>query len=137
MVDVCSVRNVADYARALVDGTVVLLTQWPGGANAQTTVRLLQTRPNFGGSRVWFQCPGCRRRSKKLYALETRPSFACRGCHSLVYRVQADKALATAYWHWILYHKGCRRGIKKVARFFELWKGCRDRQENFDWGRRS
>jgi hypothetical protein len=136
-VDVSSVRNVADYARALVDGAVVLLTQWPSGESAQTTVKLVQTMPSFGGSRPWFECPECGRRCKKLYILETRPAFGCRACHNLIYRLQSDKALATAYWHWAFHHLGRRRGIKRVARFFELWQGCRNRGEKFDWGRRS
>lgn len=44
---------------------------------------LLQTPCTFGGSRVWFSCPGCQHRRAILYAF--RGAFRCRTCHRLAY----------------------------------------------------
>jgi hypothetical protein len=52
-------------------------------------IALTRTRPNFGGLRWWFLCPGdgqpCRRRCHKLYLPAGGRGFACRLCHGLVY----------------------------------------------------
>ena len=46
-------------------------------------VPLSKTDCTFGGSRVWFYCPGCGRRRAILYGLQSR--FRCRACHRLGY----------------------------------------------------
>jgi len=52
-------------------------------------ISVVRTRPNFGGFRWWFLCPGagqlCGRRSYKLYLPATGSGFACRMCHGLAY----------------------------------------------------
>ena len=52
-------------------------------------IPVVRTRPNFGGFRWWFLCPGagdaCGRRSYKLYLPATGSRFACRSCHGLAY----------------------------------------------------
>ncbi len=47
-------------------------------------IRLVRTPCNFGGSRVWFQCPAqvCGRRVSILYG---EGIFACRRCYDLAY----------------------------------------------------
>lgn len=52
-------------------------------------VRLTWTGCNFGGRRVWWQCPaaGCGRRVAVLFGGAV---FACRQCHRLAYRCQRE-----------------------------------------------
>jgi hypothetical protein len=45
------------------------------------------TRCNYGGSRVWFVCPTCRRRVAILYGAF---AFACRLCRRLAYDSEQD-----------------------------------------------
>lgn len=42
----------------------------------------------LGGSRPWWRCPECGRRTAKLYLPPERWRFACRQCHDLVYWTQ-------------------------------------------------
>ena len=46
-------------------------------------IRLTRTTCTFGGTRVWFGCPGCGTRCAVLRALGGR--FRCRACHRLAY----------------------------------------------------
>lgn len=46
-------------------------------------IRLARTPCTFGGSRVWFWCPGCGARRAVLYALGSW--FRCRVCHRVAY----------------------------------------------------
>ena len=54
-------------------------------------IRLLTTRPNYGGVRWWFQCPlvindrPCGRRVGKLYNPPGGTYFGCRHCYDLTY----------------------------------------------------
>jgi hypothetical protein len=54
-------------------------------------VRLVTTRPHFGGLRWWFLCPvtvnevACGRRVGKLYLPPGARYFGCRHCHRLTY----------------------------------------------------
>lgn len=54
-----------------------------------------RTPCNYGGERVWFQCPaqGCGRRVAKLYGGKV---FACRKCHRPAYPSQKEGAAARA-----------------------------------------
>jgi len=49
-------------------------------------LRLVATRPYFGGVRWWVVCPGCGSRAGKLYLPPGRCSLRCRKCHGLTYR---------------------------------------------------
>jgi hypothetical protein len=53
-------------------------------------IALAYSRAQFGGTRVYFVCPGseCRRRVSKLYFV--RGAFRCRNCHGLAYKSQAE-----------------------------------------------
>ena len=57
-------------------------------------VRLVTTRPHYGGARWWFLCPlrrgtmPCGRRVRKLY--RAGRYFGCRGCHDLTYRSRQE-----------------------------------------------
>jgi hypothetical protein len=41
---------------------------------------------SFGGRRWWMRCPGCQRRSGKLYLSPRARTFGCRACQNLTYR---------------------------------------------------
>jgi hypothetical protein len=55
------------------------------GEEIDEVFRLEVTRPNYGGVRFWFTCPGCRRRRRKLYLPPGGRRFRCRPCHDLTY----------------------------------------------------
>jgi hypothetical protein len=42
------------------------------------------------GERIWFQCPACQCRARKLHWPPRRRRFACRRCHDLLYQSQVD-----------------------------------------------
>jgi hypothetical protein len=46
-------------------------------------IPLVTSACHFGGSRVWFACPGCASRCAVLFYLAGR--FRCRSCHQLAY----------------------------------------------------
>ena len=56
----------------------------------QYTVWLDRTPCNYGGTRAWFLCPGCRRRVAILYGGNI---FACRRCYELAYQNQRESDL--------------------------------------------
>lgn len=49
----------------------------------QEDISLMRTPCTFGGTRIWFVCPGCSTRPAVLYALAGY--FRCRTCHQLAY----------------------------------------------------
>ena len=54
-------------------------------------VRLVTTRPNYGGLRWWFLCPvsaqrGIEKRAAKLYLPPGAKFFGCREAHDLTYQ---------------------------------------------------
>jgi len=55
-------------------------------------VNLLATNTNFGGKRLWFECPAfihgnaCKRRVGKLYIPPGGKYLGCRHCYCLTYR---------------------------------------------------
>lgn len=60
--------------------------EWP----KSQFIKLDCTPCNFGGERPWFLCPGCSRRSVKLYGGYS--GFACRVCQKLVYQSQRENS---------------------------------------------
>ena len=54
----------------------------------EESVSLTYTDCNYGGQRVWFQCPSCRRRAAKLCSQV--PYFVCRHCCGLSYQCQGE-----------------------------------------------
>jgi hypothetical protein len=66
---------------------LILLTDVTDPARPETIfVSLLRTPCRYGGTRSWFECPGCRSRCAKLYYHDG--SFRCRSCHGLAYKSQ-------------------------------------------------
>jgi hypothetical protein len=69
------------------------LVRFPDGA----VVRICWSRLKFGW-RPWFECPGCKKRAGRLYAVETRREantdgarWLCRTCAGLDYRSQRNQ----------------------------------------------
>jgi hypothetical protein len=69
-------------------------------------VRLVTTRPRFGGLRWWFVCllivngRPCSRRVGKLYLPPHGRYFGCRHCHDLTYATcQASRKYSSLYRH--------------------------------------
>jgi len=62
--------------------------EWP----KTQTIRIDRTRCHFGGQRPWFTCPGCSRRSGKLYGGYN--GFLCRICLNLSYACQREDLIA-------------------------------------------
>lgn len=52
-----------------------------------TYIRVVTTKCNYGGVRVWWSCPQCSSRVAILYAGKR---FACRKCHGLTYTSQKE-----------------------------------------------
>jgi hypothetical protein len=67
-----------------------------GRENIDQPIALQSTRPNYGGARWWFTCPGCHRRAGRLYLPSGVRFFACRRCYDLTYRSaqEHDKRLS-------------------------------------------
>ena len=60
---------------------------WDKTEQISYQVHLTRTRPNYGGVRWWFVCPGmrCGRRIGKLYKPPDSKYFLCRTCQHLTY----------------------------------------------------
>ncbi|HEY7416430.1 MAG TPA: hypothetical protein VH593_14650 [Ktedonobacteraceae bacterium] len=56
------------------------------GRNMRYRVMLTRTTPNYGGSRLWFLCPRCSRRSGRLYLAPGQLMYLCRICADLTYQ---------------------------------------------------
>ncbi len=52
-----------------------------------STVNFCITHPHYGGIRLWFECPRCKRRTGALYLDH---SVACRKCYKLAYKSQYE-----------------------------------------------
>lgn len=60
-------------------------TDW---TDCDYTINLERTPCNFGGSRLWFRCPRCERRSAMLYSHGNK--FICRRCGGFCYESQNE-----------------------------------------------
>lgn len=68
----------------LLNEGVITEHPWP--------LELTRTRTSFGSERVWFCCPMCGERVRKLYLPPQHSQFACRSCHSLSYASRQTRA---------------------------------------------
>ena len=67
----------------------VVMTDVTEPAQPETiSISLLRTPCHYGGTRPWFDCPGCSQRRAKLYFCDS--CFRCRKCHGLGYRSQLE-----------------------------------------------
>jgi Domain of unknown function (DUF5679) len=74
----------------VVRDEVGLLYPIPGPEGTWTDredwVSIVRTPSEVGGERVWFVCPRCYRKVRKLYLSPQGEHFRCRLCHDLSYR---------------------------------------------------
>jgi len=78
-------------------GNNLILTHYTVGLDRIRTdykdlVSIVRTPSEVGGERVWFMCPWCYRKVRKLYLSPQGEHFRCRICHNLSYRSQTRLA---------------------------------------------
>jgi hypothetical protein len=59
--------------------------------HVEREIPLVRSVPNYGGERIWFQCPECGKKVNRLYLPPDAKEFACRECHHLRYRSQEKR----------------------------------------------
>jgi hypothetical protein len=79
----------------LTDRTSVAVSYFVDGTRVDEKIALDRTRCHFGGDRVWFLCPGCKRRLAILLIVNQR--FRCSRCHDIRYRTQSVDAIGRAW----------------------------------------
>jgi hypothetical protein len=93
-VEACEVIDASRWSRAGMIRKGIeklqLTSTSPNGEQLEYPVFLAETRPYFGGSRWWFQCPLCRRRVQKLFLPPRGKTFGCRDCHRLTYNSRKE-----------------------------------------------
>lgn len=50
------------------------------------------TKPSFGGERIWFKCPQCKKRVEKIYS-DNNQEVGCRSCLKLEYASRMYKGM--------------------------------------------
>ena len=65
-------------------------------AGVPVTVRLVSSRPNYGGARYWAACPSCSRRCAILYLVPIERRAGCRACLGLVHPSSREGAFDRA-----------------------------------------
>ena len=58
------------------------------------SISLTTSRTRFNGERLWFVCPGCKKRVGTLYKKPINNTLGCRKCLSLYYGMQRYKGMA-------------------------------------------
>ncbi len=103
------------------------LTLTRDGFTTTQRVYFEQTPCRFGGTRLWFQCPGCSRRVGKIYLPSTLyvsgsswrlrvRDFKCRHCYDLTYLQRQDRDL-----YWTLLHRADRLAERWIGEMAEDW----------------
>jgi hypothetical protein len=89
------------------------LAEGQGAKSVEEHVQLERVPAGFGGTRLYFRCPGpeCNRRVMVLYLAGER--FLCRHCHHLAYASQCEDVR----------HRAGRRADKARARLdYPMWR---------------
>lgn len=73
--------------RAHENGVTLLYAH--AGEPVKQNVNVTRTACNYGGTRVWWQCPACARRVAIIYG--AGKFFACRKCYQLCYFSQQEQ----------------------------------------------
>jgi hypothetical protein len=63
---------------------------------ADLSLELTSSKTAFDGTRYWFQCPVCRRRSGTLYVHPLTSAIGCRKCLGVEYRSRRYKGMIEA-----------------------------------------
>jgi hypothetical protein len=92
LVDDLRPADIDNVPRPVAPTLQVSLDWGEGQGRSNWQVRTTQTDTPFGGKRVWFSCPRCERRCRKLYADESLRALGCRVCLGLRYFSQRRAA---------------------------------------------
>ncbi|OGC09646.1 hypothetical protein A3J90_02570 [candidate division WOR-1 bacterium RIFOXYC2_FULL_37_10] len=57
------------------------------------SIKVVNTEPNYGGKRMWFECPLCGRRKGVLYKHPIKEKIGCRQCLNLEYNKRRYKGM--------------------------------------------
>ncbi len=93
-VEACEVIDASRLSRAgvILKGVekFQLTSSLPSGERLDYTILLEETRPNFGGTRLWFRCPMCMHKVRKLFIPPRRKYFGCLKCYRLTYNSRKE-----------------------------------------------
>jgi hypothetical protein len=56
-------------------------------------INVIKTKPNFGGERMWLQCPLCGNKKALIYLHPFNGQVGCRQCLNLEYRKRRYKGM--------------------------------------------
>ena len=89
------------------------------------------TKPNYGGVRWWFKCPGCGERVANLYI--KKRFFWCRKCNNLSYRSQQYSFYDRMRLMSDKYERiATENGQKKKGMHWETYERLMDKVEYYD-----
>jgi hypothetical protein len=80
---------------------VTVTAKWADRRETETNVKLVTTKPHFGGVRYWYECPACGHGVAKLYAVDSDRRFLCRRCRGACYFSQYRKGSRDRLCHLI------------------------------------
>jgi hypothetical protein len=83
------------------------------------SIKLCESKTRFGGLRLWFECPECKRRVGIIYKNPINKDLSCRQCTGLIY--QQQKNSRTYQFHKSL---SVRANIVKVK--YDLLPGVQE-----------
>jgi hypothetical protein len=75
---------ITNIETTVYDNYLLLIYTFKKTKNIEQKIYFTYTPCNYGGTRIWFQCPSCNRRCALIYIQEKY--FACRICCGLTYR---------------------------------------------------
>ena len=81
----------AGSIRFSIDDSQIRFMYSINGSDASQTISRTSTPCHFGGSRQWFCCPICQKRTALLYMRSAR--FACRACQKVAYSSQSEDVM--------------------------------------------
>lgn len=81
-------------ARITVEGDTVMLNHHLLGRPATQMLKIVSTACHYGGTRPWFSCPRCSRRSAVMFLRSDE--FVCRQCGAVAYACQREDAFDRA-----------------------------------------
>jgi hypothetical protein len=93
-------------------------------------IEIVSTPGQFGGFLRWFICPGCNRRTGRLYLPISQGAFLCRHCYKLGYRQQLLREFRKTQYEKKIMTKLERRNKERLGILKELIRMLRAK-DNF------
>ncbi len=81
----CLKIRIDDYVRQVRNSLKKVIIEAQINVNGDN-IKLCESNTRFGGSRLWFECPLCKRRREILYINSTGKKIVCRKCIRLNYK---------------------------------------------------